>query len=114
MASLLNLGPIVSATKGLGFGWLKQQIRWHDYEGSKGNIDWSQLDHIVNTLNGQGIKILFSVVAPPPWAQGGEFGLPRNVQDYADFVGACAARYKGKKRQVYPFHLLKPFSLAAQ
>ena len=90
-----DLGPIINHTQAMGFGWIKQQIRWHDFEGSKGNIAWGEMDRIVNALHGAGIKILFSVVAPPPWAHG-EHGLPGNLQDYADFVGACAARYKGK------------------
>lgn len=90
-----DLGPIIHHTKALGFGWVKQQIRWNDFEPSKGSIDWGELDRIVNGLNGAGLKILFSVVATPPWARG-EYGLPHNFQDYADFVGALAARYKGK------------------
>jgi hypothetical protein len=90
-----DLGPIIHHTKAIGFGWVKQQIRWGDFEPSKGNIGWGEMDRIVDGLHGADLKILFSVVAPPPWAHG-EYGLPHNLQDYADFVGACAARYKGK------------------
>jgi len=96
-AHLINqdLGPIIHHTQAMGFGWIKQQIRWTDFEGSKGNIGWGEMDRIVDGLNNAGIKVFFSVVAPPPWAHGGEHGLPHNLQDYADFVGAMAARYNG-------------------
>lgn len=94
-------GSIINAIKGLGFNWTKQQIRWEFREPSKGQIQWGEMDRLVESCNAAGINLLFSVVTAPEWARpaGTDLsvsGPPANPQDYADFVGALAARYKGR------------------
>src|SRR2546428_9480729 len=39
------------------FGWAKLQIRWADWEKSKGAIDWSYLDQVVDAAGAQGLKV---------------------------------------------------------
>jgi spore germination protein YaaH len=90
-----NPGQKAMAVRNMGFQVVKQQVRWCDLEGAKGAMDLSQLDRIVNEVSGQGVKLLFSVVCPPGWAQGAH-GLPANYDDYANFVAAMATRYDGK------------------
>lgn len=84
--------------QGAGFNWLKQQIRWEWIERSKGEYDWGSTDEIVNNAQAKGVKLLFSVVAAPGWATGNNpvAGPPNNYDDLANFMGAMAARYKGK------------------
>lgn len=96
-----DLGPIIGATKGLGFNWIKQQIEWKVMEPGKGDYQWGETDRIANGLIAAGINPMYSVVKAPKWARPGntDFGVegpPANPQDYADFIGAMAARYKGK------------------
>jgi LysM repeat protein len=92
---------IVSTVKNMGLGWIKHQIVWKDFETSKGNINWSNMDALVNSCYNAGLKVLLSVVKAPTWARGSLADLtvdgpPANPQDLADFVGAMAERYKGK------------------
>jgi hypothetical protein len=81
---------------GMGFSWVKQQVEWRDVEPSKGNYNWGGLDEVVNVANSKGIRVMFSVLRSPPWAAGHPDSPPRNFNDFGDFVGALAARYKGK------------------
>jgi hypothetical protein len=63
------------------------------------------MDQIVDSLSGGGLNILASIVKAPNWARPGNTdfsveGPPANSQDYADFVGAFAARYKGRVKAI--------------
>ena len=93
-----DMDQVFSTVNDLGMGWVKQQIEWKAYEGSKGNISWSTMDEIVNTASAHNVKLLFSVVKAPAWARNTteEDGPPTNYQDYWNFVSALAQRYKGK------------------
>ena len=96
-----DLGPIISAVKGMGFGWVKQQVEWKVIEPGKRDYQWGETDRIANGLTGAGLNPMFSVVKAPRWARPGgtDFGVegpPQNPQDYADMIGDMAARYKGK------------------
>ncbi len=93
-----DLDKVVHAIKDLGFGWLKQQVRWEYVEGRKGQYGWAGLDRIADACNAAGIKVMFSVVAAPGWARGGKGGVgpPDNYQDFYNFMGAMAAHFKGR------------------
>jgi hypothetical protein len=91
----------IDMTKGMGFNWVKQQIEWQAYEGSKGSYDFGGLDNLVNQANAAGINVLFSVVKAPAWARPSNTdfsvaGPPANPQDFADFLGAMAGHFKGR------------------
>ena len=92
-------GTVMAKTKGMGFGWVKQQVEWKHHEPSKGNYNWGSLDSIANTAKASGVKVLWSVVNAPAWSRSGQDlgvgGPPNNAQDLADFVGALAGRYCG-------------------
>jgi LysM repeat protein len=92
----------IDMVKGMGFNWVKQQVEWHRYEGSKGAYGFGELDGLVNQANAAGINVLFSVVKAPGWARGNsDFsveGPPANPQDMADFMGAMAAHFQGRVR----------------
>ena len=83
---------------GAQFGWIRQQVRWSSYEPAKGqfgNNYVAQLDALINAAAAKGVNIMLSPVSSPDWA-GAAGGLPRNPQDFADFIGFMANRYKGK------------------
>jgi hypothetical protein len=97
----LDKGPIYASTKSLGFNWLKQQIEWKAWEGSQGNIDWGEMDAIIDGAGANGISMLFSIVGAPGWAREGGYdasvaGPPSDPNTFAAFNGAVAGRYCGK------------------
>ena len=82
-----------------GFGWVKQRWEWRYMEPKvKGEIDWNRSDQLVKSMNDLGLKIIARVDNQPEWATAEEYGTatapPDNPQDYADFIGQMAARYK--------------------
>jgi len=100
-----DLGYVSQSTRGMGFNWVKFQVPWKDLEGSKGAYGWGGMDGIVNSLAGSGLNILASIVKAPDWSRPPNTdrsveGPPANNQDYADFVGAFAARYKGRVKAI--------------
>ena len=96
-----DLNRALGLVQQAGFNWVKVQVRWEDIEAVRGQIGWDKLDPIVNATSGAGINLLFSVVTAPRWARPADTdfsvpGPPANPQDYANFVGALASRYRGK------------------
>ena len=87
-------------TLAAGFGWVKYQTRWEEFEPEPGAYQWEFLDKVVNGTQSANLKLLLSVVTAPAWARPGQdvsvHGPPTNPRSYANFVGALAARYKGK------------------
>ena len=79
-----------------GFRWVKQLFSWQDIEGAgKGHYDWSRTDRIVDQVEQHGLKLIVRVSQDPDrpfWAG----NPPDNAQDFADFLSALAARYRGR------------------
>jgi hypothetical protein len=94
----LDTARVSQAINELGFGWVKQQVRWEEVEGSKGKYGFAGLDSLADTANAAGVKVLFSVVAAPAWSRGGKSGIgpPDNYQDFWNFMGAMAAHFRGR------------------
>ncbi|MGL4649106.1 MAG: hypothetical protein ACRC1H_06845, partial [Caldilineaceae bacterium] len=91
---------VMNMTKGMGFGWVKQQIEWRRFEGSPGAIEYGAMDVIVNAANAKGMNLLFSIVNAPAWARESGFdgsvgGPPADPNTYGAFVGAVAGKYCG-------------------
>ena len=82
----------------LGVGWFKQQVRWEYVEPSQGSYRWGEMDRIADAMQDVGVRVMFSVVAAPGWARESDEGEgpPSDPQDFATFVGAMAARYRGR------------------
>jgi hypothetical protein len=86
---------------GAGFNWAKVQVRWEFLERNRGLIDWGLTDHAVNVASDAGVCVLMSVVTAPTWSRPSttDFsvpGPPANPQEFANFVGSLATRYKGR------------------
>ena len=104
-AHMLGGGDLITrsmlSTKQLGFNWIKQQVRWEDFEPQPGNLDpknIQDLDWIRTEAEKQGISVLLSVLAAPAWAREARFnasvtGPPSNNATFARFVGSLATRY---------------------
>jgi hypothetical protein len=89
----------------------------HDLDGD-GQIDtisaWEKYDRIVNTAASLGLELILRIDRPPLWAReqaaatpefqqglaedGNSTGPPDSYEDYGEFVGAVAGRYRGKVR----------------
>ncbi len=96
-----DMNRALDMTKGAGFGWIKAQLRWESLEGTKGAINWGYIDGIINAASARGLQVMFSVPTAPRWSRPANTdfnvpGPPANLQEYANFVGAVAARHKGK------------------
>lgn len=91
---------IIADLYGAGFRWLKQQVRWADFEPSPGNIQFGILDGIVATANANQTPVLFSIVSSPSWARADHLtnGPPDDFNAFGNFVFALASRYRGRVR----------------
>ena len=82
--------------KDAGFHWVKQLFSWQDIEGAgKGQYDWTYTDRLVGQVEKYGLKLIVRVSQDPDrpfWAG----NPPDNADDFADFLDAIAARYKGR------------------
>ena len=86
----------------LGLGWVKQQMKWGDFEGTLGQMDWSGFDRVVDAANQRGIKVMFSVVDAPDWSHPSytdanpQGAPPDDLTAFADFLGRLVDRYRGR------------------
>lgn len=84
-----------------GFTWVKQTLHWIDVELYKGGFDWRYSDRIVRQAEEKGLHLLFRLngMPIPGWVQlPDDPAIPVPVEDFADFCGAVAARYRGRVR----------------
>ena len=60
--------------------------------------NWSVYDRTVNFAQQNGIKVMFSIIGTPPWANGaaGVNVVPRSALDLERFATAAARRYNGR------------------
>ncbi len=92
---------MMGQVESLGLGWVKQQVRWADFEGNPGQMDWSGFDWVVEAANERGIKVMFSVVDAPHWSRtyfddNVEGAPPDDLTLFADFLGRMVDRYQGR------------------
>jgi hypothetical protein len=81
----------------MGFTWVKQLFAWRDIELRKDEFDWSRSDRIVEQAELEGLRLVIRIDHQPEWARPDcPNGPPANLSDLADYVGAVAARYRGR------------------
>jgi len=99
---------------GAGFGWVRQQVRWSSYEPTKGQFgnDYvANIDAFVNAATSAGVNVMLSPVSSPAWTGAANGGLPPNPQDFANFIGFMANRYKGKIAAYEVWNDISPYDL---
>lgn len=84
-----------------GFTWVKQRFEWRYIEGDgKGKLAWGEPDRIVDAIARAGLKVVARVDNQPKWARADDLfpgvGPPDNLDDWSEFLGALAARYRGR------------------
>ena len=86
---------------------------WHHIESTQGTYDWTYTDYVVNQSLAANVDPLMVVYGSPSWANGtptstasyflyvpqGAAAFATWVSEYATFMGAAAARYKGRVRK---------------
>ncbi|MFO7662385.1 MAG: cellulase family glycosylhydrolase [Chloroflexota bacterium] len=86
----------------MGFNWVKQKFPWREIEGiEKGQYDWYRPDLIVDETEKAGLELLVRLDRQPFWSepldnQWHDNQPPGDYQDFADFCGAVAERYRGR------------------
>jgi len=104
-----NVIRSVQLLKDGGVTFVRQSFPWQDIEPQpgyyvqNGQSSWAKYDFIIDQLSQAGIGIMARVDTIPQWArpQTDDFkaydkGPPQDFNNYANFVGAIAARYKGR------------------
>lgn len=97
----LNLADLGSSylLQDLGAGWGKGYVNWETVEPEPGVYRWTDPDHLVDALRGNGAQILMRVHGTPAWARPPGTHLshpPQNTADFAAFMRQLAARYRGQ------------------
>lgn len=88
--------------KDAGFRWVKLMFQWDYIEvKGKGLFEWNEPDRLVKLTSELGLKLLARVDFVPKWARapGADLkvnGPPAKYEDFFEFVGAMAKRYKGR------------------
>ncbi len=89
---------IVDLIKNAHIGWARIDIDWFSVEPEKGVYNWKRLDESISYLRAKGINIFATIAYTPSWASSnGEInGVPKNIDDWENFVETVVRRYKGK------------------
>lgn len=108
-----DMAQTLEWARGLGVGWIKQQVEWHTIEHGPGDMDWAALDQAVGTAKAFGFKVLLGVTRAPEWTRTVELegGPPADYAEFGRFMGQLAARYRG---QVAAYELWNEPNLARE
>jgi hypothetical protein len=92
-----------------GVTWIRQELPWEQIEPAArgetidptyGGSTWTKFDDIVDRASASGMHLLLRLDTSPRWAlpDSAPDGLspPASYDDYFDFVGQVAQRYRGK------------------
>ncbi len=83
----------------MGSGWARSYVNWATVEQQRGEFRWVDPDNIVQAFGDQEVKILMRVHGTPAWARPADTMFthpPTDLRDFANFMTALAARYKGR------------------
>jgi len=93
-----DMAETLNWARGLGVGWVKQQVEWHTIEHGQDDLDWTPLDRAVEACDGFGFKLLLGVTHAPDWTRASEMesGPPADYAEFGRFMEQLAARYQGR------------------
>jgi len=88
----------IGKVKESGFGWVRVQLIWRDFEREPGFYDFAITDPQIDAAHNAGLRVLLSVVKAPEWAQAGG-GLPETqggLDAFYNMMRRVSGRYAGK------------------
>ena len=93
-----NIPALTNQVVQLGMEWVKIRVDWRDLEPEQGNIIFTDLDMIVDTLDSNNLSILFHVTNAPSWARTSpdENGPPDDLANFETFMTTLVERYNGR------------------
>lgn len=94
-----NLYRSISLIRGGGYRWVRQAFPWREIEQVKGTYDWQKWDRLVSAYTNAGLNVVARLDQPPHWSRNDNNWVnrpPDAFKDYADFVAAFVAHYRGK------------------
>ncbi|HEX3553484.1 MAG TPA: hypothetical protein VIA62_09675 [Thermoanaerobaculia bacterium] len=77
-------------------GWVRIDFIWAAVQPKPGTWDWRAYDAIANAAKARGLQVYATLAYTPAWATDGPelTGVPRNLDDWAEFCFRAARRYK--------------------
>jgi polysaccharide biosynthesis protein PslG len=100
-ASAATRDRMLDAVRDSGAKWLRFDVSWAQVQWeSSSTWNWAALDAVVAGARQRGLQILGTLAYTPPWARPADCTnavqcAPRNLDEYAAFAAAAAARYQG-------------------
>jgi hypothetical protein len=80
-----------------GFGWVRVQLQWREFEPSPGAYNPAPYDTIIAAAANNGAQVLVSVVKAPDWASRSRpGGLPEDTRAFGRTMRFLAERYGGR------------------
>ncbi len=92
-------GNHLPQAKMTGCEWVRIDINWWDIETKENTFNWSSIDHLVNTIYSNHVKIYATLMGTPKWHKPA-FNNPPDPTVWARFCSTTARRY-GNKIDVY-------------
>ena len=81
-----------------GFGAIRIQVLWSQFERSQGDYDFRPLERMLKVTERNQTRVLVSIVRSPHWAlpEGEDEGIPTNTQPFEDFMEALTTEFGGR------------------
>lgn len=97
-----KIANTLQMARSMGASWIVEYFPWAYGEPERGKFNWSHSDLVIKYAAAQGLNIVARIDMVPPWARppdtSAQYLEPSHYRDYADFVVAFAARYRGQVR----------------
>lgn len=95
-----DIGHTLDLMVATGAKTVRTVIPWSIVEQTKGTLNWSQVDTVVNAAVARSISVLGIIAFTPDWARAPGtatmIGKPASAADFGAFAKKAATRYSGK------------------
>lgn len=95
-----ELASILDRVQVVGIGWVRIDFIWAVVETAPNRYDWAAYDALAAAARARGLEVYATIAYTPAWATAGPelSGVPSRPQDWSEFCGQAAARYRGAIR----------------